>query len=92
MMRNRRVLTIDGPAGSGKSTTARAIAEALGWRFLDTGATYRAMTVALLGLVRQRLRQDLGEEPNEQQVHETAIDALRPVARVATVAEAMGEI
>lgn len=40
------VVTIDGPAGAGKSTTARMLAEALGFVFLDTGAIYRA--VALL--------------------------------------------
>lgn len=70
---NRRVLTIDGPAGSGKSTTARAIAEALGWRFLDTGATYRAMTVALLAAIRQRLRGELGREPTEADAHAHAM-------------------
>jgi len=42
------VVTIDGPAGSGKSTTARAVAERLGLRHLDSGALYRAVTVALL--------------------------------------------
>ncbi len=45
---SRRVVAIDGPAGSGKSTVARALAEALGWAFLDTGAMYRAVTVAAL--------------------------------------------
>ena len=38
------VITIDGPAGSGKSTVARALAERLGFRHLDTGAMYRALT------------------------------------------------
>ena len=42
------VVTIDGPAGSGKSTTARAVAGRLGWRYLDSGALYRALTHALL--------------------------------------------
>lgn len=37
------VVTIDGPAAAGKSTTARAIAGELGWRYLDTGAYYRAL-------------------------------------------------
>ena len=39
------VIAIDGPAGSGKSTVARAVADTLGWSFLDTGAMYRAVTV-----------------------------------------------
>jgi len=38
------VIAIDGPAGSGKSTVARAVASLLGWSFLDTGAMYRAVT------------------------------------------------
>ena len=44
------IITIDGPAGSGKSTAARELAAALGIAHLDTGATYRAAT--LLGLRR----------------------------------------
>ena len=42
------VIAIDGPAGSGKSSVARALASALGWSFLDTGAMYRAVTVEAL--------------------------------------------
>ena len=42
------VITVDGPAGSGKSTTAREIARRLGYRHLDSGALYRALTFALL--------------------------------------------
>lgn len=42
------IITIDGPAGSGKSTAARELAKALGIAHLDTGATYRAMTLAAL--------------------------------------------
>jgi cytidylate kinase len=38
------VVAIDGPAGAGKSTVARALAERLGFRYLDTGAMYRALT------------------------------------------------
>ena len=41
-----RVIAIDGPAGAGKSTIAKALAERLGLEYLDTGAMYRAVTVA----------------------------------------------
>ena len=40
------VITIDGPAGAGKSSVARALARQLGFRFLDTGAMYRAVAYA----------------------------------------------
>src|SRR4051812_41539344 len=42
------VIAIDGPAGAGKSTGARGVARALGYRYLDTGAMYRAVTLAAL--------------------------------------------
>jgi cytidylate kinase len=38
------IVAIDGPAGAGKSSVARAVAERLGYRYLDTGAMYRALT------------------------------------------------
>lgn len=41
------IITIDGPAGSGKSTAARGLAARLGFEFLDTGAMYRAVALAL---------------------------------------------
>lgn len=43
-----RVIAIDGPAGSGKSTVAQAVAERLGLEYLDTGAMYRAVAFAVL--------------------------------------------
>jgi cytidylate kinase len=43
-----RVIALDGPSGSGKSTVARTLARRLSWRYLDTGATYRAATLAVL--------------------------------------------
>jgi CMP/dCMP kinase len=43
-----KVIAIDGPAGSGKSTVARRLAERLGLEYLDTGAMYRAVTFAAL--------------------------------------------
>jgi CMP/dCMP kinase len=42
------VVALDGPSGTGKSTVARRLAERLGARYLDTGAMYRAATVAVL--------------------------------------------
>ena len=42
------IVAIDGPAGSGKSSTAKAVATALGFRHLDSGALYRALTWAAL--------------------------------------------
>jgi CMP/dCMP kinase len=42
------VIAIDGPSGSGKSTVSRGVAAALGWAVLDTGAMYRAVTLAAL--------------------------------------------
>jgi cytidylate kinase len=42
------IVAIDGPAGAGKSTVARAVAEALGIGYLDTGAMYRALTLVAL--------------------------------------------
>jgi cytidylate kinase len=52
------IVAIDGPAGAGKSTVARALAERLGFRYLDTGAMYRALT--WLALQRGL---PLGDEP-----------------------------
>ena len=72
-----RIIAIDGPAGTGKSTTARRVARALGWAYLDSGAFYRA--AALLALrarldldsaeARGDLRQALAETRIEQAMH-----------------------
>lgn len=43
-----RVIALDGPSGSGKSTVARGVARSLGWRYVDTGSSYRAATLAVL--------------------------------------------
>jgi CMP/dCMP kinase len=50
------VVAIDGPSGSGKSTVARGVAAVLGLEVLDTGAMYRAVTLAVL---------DAGGDPND---------------------------
>jgi cytidylate kinase len=49
------IITIDGPAGAGKSSAARALARRLGFEFLDTGAMYRAVALACL---RRQVRID----------------------------------
>jgi cytidylate kinase len=72
------IIAVDGPSGSGKSSTARGVATRLGLRFLDTGATYRAVTWSALehGLdlddtaaVAQRardLRLEISTDPGHQ--------------------------
>src|SRR6267143_1857563 len=45
---DRCVVAVDGPSGSGKSTVSRRLAAALHARYLDTGAMYRAVTLAVL--------------------------------------------
>lgn len=47
-MKKRFVIAIDGPAGSGKSTTARLVAKRLGFLYIDSGALYRAFTLEVL--------------------------------------------
>jgi cytidylate kinase len=63
-------ITIDGTAGSGKSTTAREVAQRLGYIYLDTGAMYRAVTLAAL---RAKVSPDdaasLSELMEETEVH-----------------------
>jgi cytidylate kinase len=54
------VIAIDGPAGAGKSSVARAVAERLGFTYLDTGAMYRA--VALAARERERPPAEVAEE------------------------------
>ncbi|MGE5800675.1 MAG: (d)CMP kinase [Gemmatimonadota bacterium] len=48
-----RVIAIDGPAASGKSSTAGLVAQSLGWAHLDSGALYRALTLAALDHARR---------------------------------------
>jgi CMP/dCMP kinase len=77
---NTYIVAIDGPAGAGKSTVARRVAERLGYAFLDTGAMYRAATWRALAFgldlddpeamaeSTRLMRLDLNERPNGLQV------------------------
>lgn len=47
-MNKKIIIALDGPAGSGKTTSARLVAEKLGYIYIDTGAMYRAVTLACL--------------------------------------------
>lgn len=87
-----KVITIDGPAGSGKSTVAALLAERLGAGFLDTGAMYRAVTLAALqqnvdlddrqaltNLARQcRIEIAVKEKPNQVKLNDRDVtEAIR---------------
>ena len=88
------VVAIDGPAGAGKSTVARAVADALGFTYLDSGAMYRAAALAVLregGAASERaeeLRIELGERvmANGEDVTEAirAPEVSEAASRVAT--------
>ncbi|MEM9658738.1 MAG: (d)CMP kinase [Planctomycetota bacterium] len=76
------IVTIDGPAGAGKSSAARRLAQRLGFRFLDTGAMYRAVTLAALrqGIdwqdraALQRIAKELRIELTDDRVFADGID------------------
>ena len=71
------IVAIDGPAGAGKSTVAQRLAERLGFRYLDTGAMYRALTwLAISRSVPLAQGQRLGELADEYPV---TLDAQRRV-------------
>lgn len=62
------VIAVDGPAGSGKSTVSRRLATRLGWAHLDTGAFYRAATLAVL---------EAGADPDDADAVSNALDGRR---------------
>src|SRR2546427_1890191 len=67
------VIAIDGPAGAGKSTIARRLAERLGFTYIDTGAMYRAVA-----LWAQRQNVDPGDMHRMEQLARAAAIALEP--------------
>jgi len=80
MSTDRLVIAIDGPSGSGKSSTAKAVARELGLAYLDTGAMYRAIACAYLdagvdpsdvaGVIRETLKADvvISTDPDHEEV------------------------
>jgi CMP/dCMP kinase len=77
------VIAIDGPAGAGKSTVAKAVAEKLGFTYLDSGAMYRAVALSLLrdpdGTASERAR-------------EIDIDFADPAIRAPEISEAASRV
>jgi cytidylate kinase len=81
------IITIDGPAGAGKSSAARRLAKRLGFRFLDTGAMYRIVAYAALqrgiswddfdGL--SRLANDIAMDISEDHVLMDGVDVTREI-------------
>jgi cytidylate kinase len=65
------IIALDGPAGSGKSSTAKAVARSLGYRHLDSGAFYRAITLAALraGIPAERWDELSADELDRLDVH-----------------------
>jgi len=76
------VIAIDGPAGAGKSTVARAVAERLGFTYLDSGAMYRAIGLSIL-----RTPGDAAERARELE-----IDFADPALRTPEVSEAASRV
>jgi cytidylate kinase len=78
---NDILVAVDGPAGTGKSSVSRALARALGARYLDTGAMYRIVTLAVLragvdpadaaavGAIGQRVQLSVGYDPDEDRCY-----------------------
>jgi len=85
------VIAVDGPAGSGKSSAARGVARALGLRYLDTGAMYRALTWWLLsrgldttdpGTVARHAREpviEVGTDPDAPAITVGGVDVSGPI-------------
>lgn len=63
MTRRRPLVTVDGPAGAGKSTVSRALAARLGFTYLDTGAIYRALALAASADAERAARLDATADP-----------------------------
>lgn len=91
MKGSQLVIALDGPSGSGKSSVARTVAKNLGYRYLDTGAMYRAITWWMLchhvdvddadtvtALV-DKPQLEMGTDPEAPTVHVDGMDASGPI-------------
>ncbi|HPD33689.1 MAG TPA: (d)CMP kinase [Candidatus Kapabacteria bacterium] len=78
MRKNGIIIAIDGPAGSGKSTSARLVAKALNYIYIDTGAMYRAVTLFWLR--------------SGKELSETAMDELLPKIEISLKQGELGQI
>ncbi|TLM72843.1 MAG: (d)CMP kinase [Actinobacteria bacterium] len=90
------IVAIDGPAGSGKSTVAKALAKRLGWRYLDTGAMYRSVAVkavdaaadladdVALGALARSCVIGFGHEPGEPVPTRVYLDGSDVTSRIRT--------
>jgi len=96
-----QIIAIDGPAGSGKSSVSKAVAKALGFGYLDTGAAYRALTWAVLnsGLdvanstaeeIAQNFAYSISLEPENYWVKVGDLDLTYEI-RLASVGEAVSQ-
>lgn len=85
------VIAVDGPSGSGKSSTARGVAKRLGLDYLDTGAMYRAITWALLedgvrvddaesvAVAANKVVLDIGTDPDNPSIRAGGVDVSGPI-------------
>jgi len=85
------IIAVDGPSGSGKSSTARGVASRLGLRYLDTGAMYRALTWAMLqrdvdvhdaeavAAAATAVRIEAGTDPQHPTVTSDGVDVAVPI-------------
>ncbi len=85
------VVAVDGPSGSGKSSTARGVAVRLGLRYLDTGAMYRALTwwmlehgvdvddPAAVAAAAPRVRLEVGTDPTAPTIAVDGVDVAAPI-------------